>query len=68
MYGRHTIYEKYNFDTLYFTMRWGRHTFLYSINKTNSTNIEEYCPEQDIILHDLASAIWYTARDNISQY
>ena len=32
------------------------------------TNIEEYCPEQYIILHELASAICYTARDNIPQY
>ena len=32
------------------------------------TNIEEYCLEQYIILHELVSAIWYTARDNIPQY
>jgi len=31
-------------------------------------NIGEYCPEQYIILHELASAIWYIARDNIHQY
>ena len=28
-------------------------------------NIGEYCPEQYIILHELASAICYIARDNI---
>jgi hypothetical protein len=29
---------------------------------------QEYCAEQYMILHDLASAIWYTAKDNIPQY
>ena len=31
-------------------------------------NIEECCPEQYIMLHELVSAISYTARDNIPQY
>ena len=31
-------------------------------------NIGEYCPKQYIILHKHASAIWYTASDNIHQY
>ena len=29
--------------------------------------LHEYCPEQYIILHEPASAIWYIARHNIDQ-
>jgi hypothetical protein len=31
-------------------------------------NIGDYCPEQYIILHERASVISYSARDNIHQY
>ena len=31
-------------------------------------NIGEYCPQQNILFHELASEISHTARDNIHNY
>ena len=63
--SRWHLWRQYNVTLLHIEINDMFVSYLLFYNIGYCMNIGEYCPEQYIILRERASAIWYTAKDNI---